>query len=63
MVNALIVRFFNFMVVFNIITIFPKIFDSFLKESFIRRAQEKKLIQINIYNLRDFAEKKKDNFN
>jgi tRNA (guanine37-N1)-methyltransferase len=43
------------MVTFHIITIFPKIFDSFLKESFIKRAQEKRKIKIKIYNLRDFA--------
>lgn len=43
------------MLVFDIITIFPKIFDSFLKESFIKKAQEKGLIKINIHNLRDWA--------
>jgi tRNA (guanine37-N1)-methyltransferase len=41
--------------VFDIITIFPNIFNSFLKESFIKKAQEKKLIKINIHNLRDFT--------
>ena len=41
--------------VFDIITIFPKIFESFLKESFIKKAQEKRLIKINIHNLRDFT--------
>jgi tRNA (guanine37-N1)-methyltransferase len=41
--------------VFDIITIFPKIFDSFLKESFIKKAQEKGLIKIRIHNLRDFT--------
>ena len=40
---------------FDIITIFPKIFESFLKESFIKKAQEKRLIKINIHNLRDFT--------
>jgi len=43
------------MVKFDIITIFPKIFDSYLRESFIKRAQQKKLITINIHNLRDFT--------
>ena len=43
------------MLTFDIITIFPKIFDSFLKESFIKKAQEKRLIKINIHNLRDFT--------
>jgi tRNA (guanine37-N1)-methyltransferase len=41
--------------VFDIITIFPKIFDSFLEESFIKKAQEKGLIKIRIHNLRDFT--------
>ncbi len=40
---------------FDIITIFPKIFSSYLKESFIKKAQEKGLIKINIHNLRDFT--------
>ena len=43
------------MLVFDIITIFPKIFDSFLKESFIKKAQEKGLIKINIHNLREWT--------
>lgn len=42
------------MIKFDIITIFPKIFDSYLKESLILRARKKKLIKINIHNLRDF---------
>lgn len=41
---------------FDIITIFPDIFDSFLKESIIKRALKKSLIEINIHNLRDFTE-------
>ncbi|MFA5368564.1 MAG: tRNA (guanosine(37)-N1)-methyltransferase TrmD [Candidatus Paceibacterota bacterium] len=41
---------------FNIITIFPNIFDSYLKESFIKKAQDKKLIKINIHNLRDWSD-------
>jgi len=43
------------MIYFDIITIFPKIFEGFLKESFIKKAQEKKKIKIRIWNLRDFA--------
>jgi tRNA (guanine37-N1)-methyltransferase len=46
------------MIYFDIITIFPKIFDSFLKESLIKKAQEKGLIKIRIYNLRDFTKDK-----
>jgi len=41
---------------FDIITIFPEIFDSFLKESIIKRALERSLVEINIHNLRDFTE-------
>ena len=48
-----------FMVEFDIITIFPKIFDSYLKESFIKKAKEKGLIKIRIYNLRDFTTDKR----
>lgn len=41
---------------FDIITIFPDIFDSYLKESIIARAQEKKLIKIYVHNLRDWTQ-------
>lgn len=44
--------------IFDVITIFPKIFDSYLKESLISRAQKKKLIKINVHNLRKWT---KDN--
>lgn len=40
---------------FNIITIFPKIFDSYFDESILKRAKEKKMIEIEIHNLRDFT--------
>lgn len=40
---------------FDIITIFPRIFDSYLNESILKRAQKKKLIQVKIHNLRDFT--------
>ncbi|MCK4473650.1 tRNA (guanosine(37)-N1)-methyltransferase TrmD [Candidatus Parcubacteria bacterium] len=40
---------------FDIITIFPEIFDSYLKESLISRARKKKLLKINIYNLRKYT--------
>jgi tRNA (guanine37-N1)-methyltransferase len=40
---------------FDIITIFPNIFDSYFKESLIKKAIDKKLIKINIHNLRDFT--------
>jgi len=43
------------MIKFDIITILPEIFNSYLKESLIFRAQKKKLIKINIHNLRDWT--------
>jgi len=46
------------MFTFDIITIFPQIFDSYLKESLIARAQKKKLIKINIHNLRKWTKDK-----
>lgn len=44
------------MIKFDIITIFPEIFDSYINESLISRAREKKLIKITTHNLRDFAD-------
>ncbi|MEK7635717.1 MAG: tRNA (guanosine(37)-N1)-methyltransferase TrmD [Patescibacteria group bacterium] len=43
---------------FNIITIFPRIFDSYLNESILKRAQKKKLVNFKIHNLRDFTKDK-----
>jgi len=44
---------------FHIITIFPNLFNCFLNESLIKKAQEKKLIKINVYNLRNWAKDKR----
>lgn len=44
---------------FDVITIFPKIFDSYFSESIIKKAQQKKLVKINIHNLRDYASDKR----
>ena len=44
---------------FDIITIFPKIFDSYFSESIIKRAVQKKKAEIKIHNLRDFSADKK----
>ncbi len=46
---------FRIMIKFDVITIFPGMFESYLKESLISRAQKKKFIKINIHNLRDFT--------
>ncbi len=43
------------MITFDIITIFPKIFDSYLKESFLKRGQEKKLLKVNVHDLRKWT--------
>ena len=43
---------------FHIITIFPKIFDSYLNESILKHAQEQGKISIKIHNLRDWTEDK-----
>ncbi len=40
---------------FDIITIFPGLFDSYLKESLIRRACEKGSIKINVHDLRSWT--------
>lgn len=40
---------------FDIITIFPEAFNSYLNTSILKRAQKNKKIKINIINLRDFA--------
>ncbi|MBI5123116.1 tRNA (guanosine(37)-N1)-methyltransferase TrmD [Candidatus Roizmanbacteria bacterium] len=39
----------------SIITLFPNMIKGFFKESIIKRAQEKKLVDIELINLRDFA--------
>lgn len=49
---------FSFMLKFDIITIFPDIFDSYLQESFIKKARESGKIKVNIHNLRDFTKDK-----
>lgn len=46
------------MLQFDILTIFPDIFDSYFKESIIKRTLKKELVKINIHNFRDFARDK-----
>ncbi len=43
---------------FDIITIFPEIFDSYFNESILKRAQNEKLIEIKVHNLRDYSTNK-----
>lgn len=40
---------------FDVITIFPEIFDFYFKYSIIKKAQEKRVIKIQVHNLRDFT--------
>ncbi|HOW60364.1 MAG TPA: tRNA (guanosine(37)-N1)-methyltransferase TrmD [Candidatus Moranbacteria bacterium] len=44
---------------FDIITIFPRIFDSYFNESILKRARKNGLIDINIHNLRDYTTDKR----
>ena len=39
----------------DILTIFPGMFDGFLKESIIGRAIKNNIVEINIYNFRDYS--------
>lgn len=43
------------MVRFDLLTIFPEIFHSYLNESIIKRAIEKKLIKIVVHDIRSFS--------
>ena len=40
---------------FDIITIFPNIFNGFTNETLIARAQKKKIVKINVHNLRKWT--------
>lgn len=39
----------------DILTLFPSMFEGFINESIIKRAIEKGLVEINIYNFRDYS--------
>lgn len=43
------------MVRFDIITIFPEVFNAYFNTSIIKRAQARGLIRIEVHNLRDYA--------
>jgi len=43
---------------FDIITIFPHIFDSYFSESIVKRAQKKGQVKIKVHDLRDFTKDK-----
>jgi tRNA (guanine37-N1)-methyltransferase len=46
------------MIRFDVITIFPEMFKSYLGESLIARAQVKKFIKVNLHNLRKWTKDK-----
>lgn len=48
----------TFLMRFDIITIFPSMFDSYLNESMIKHAREKKLVDIRVHDLRAYARDK-----
>jgi tRNA (guanine37-N1)-methyltransferase len=39
----------------DVLTLFPDILTAYLKESILKRAQGKKLLEVKIYNIRDFV--------
>ena len=43
---------------FDILTIFPDIFDSYLDESILKRAQTKELLEIYIHDIREYSKNK-----
>ena len=42
----------------DVITIFPSMFDGIINESIIKRAIDKKKVEINVHNLRDYTKDK-----
>lgn len=43
---------------FDILTIFPKVFEPYFKESLIKKAQDKGLVDINVHDLRGWTKDK-----
>ena len=39
----------------DILTLFPEMFEGFLNSSIIKRARDKKIVEINIHNIRDYT--------
>lgn len=42
----------------DILTLFPAMFDGFLNSSIIKRAIDKKIVEINVHDIRDFSKDK-----
>jgi len=49
------------MIKFDILTLFPEMFDGILSDSILKRAIESKLIEVNLHNFRDFSTMKHHN--
>ena len=41
--------------IFDVLTIFPEMFEGYLNSSILGKAQKKKLIKIRVHNIRDYA--------
>lgn len=41
--------------IFNVLTLFPEMFDGILSSSILKRAIEKDIIKVDIFNIRDFS--------
>ena len=46
------------MIKFDILSVFPEMFESALNHSILKRAREKGMVEINLHNIRDYAEDK-----
>jgi tRNA (guanine37-N1)-methyltransferase len=44
--------------IFEVLTIFPAIINSYISESILKRAIEEGIIRVDVYNIRDFSEDK-----
>ena len=42
----------------SVMTLFPEVFEGYLNESILKRAIENKIINVDLYNIRDFSENK-----
>ena len=43
---------------FDILSVFPEMFESALNYSILKRAREKGMVEIHLHNIRDYAEDK-----
>ena len=39
----------------DVLTLFPNMYDNFLKESIIKRAIDEKKVEVNVHNIRDYT--------